>query len=666
MDIDTVGILGAGTMGSALAQKFSQEGMKVVMVDTEGRFLERGLKNIRDMLGEAVSRGILTEKDVGRALSRISATTHNRDLASCQLVIEAVFEDLDVKQDVLARISDVVSPETILATNTSSFSVSQLSQSVSHPERFLGLHFFYHAAKNRLVEVVRGKSTRESIYRDALWFMSRCGKDAICCRDSHGFVVNRFFVPWLNEAVRIHEEGLAGTGAVDMIARETFGCTLGPFALMNATGVPIAYFAGKTLGEAFGSFYEPAPVLKSQAESGQPWTITQPGEVEPAVGDLIARRLLAVIFLVSSQLLDERVCGAGDINRGARIGLQWKKGPVELYDRYGGQEMGRQIKNLVGSWGLSLPQALSDNHWQMDFVTVDKRDGTGILTMNRPEDLNALNPSVIRQLSDAFSRLDDDGEVETIVITGQGKAFVAGADVKFFVDHIKSKTVGEIARFTAHTQDLFQRIDDSPKTVVAVVNGFALGGGLELALAADIIVALDRARFSFPETGIGIYPGLGGTQRTVRRIGSGLTKYLVYTGSTLFASRAREMGLIDKVIGWEEYREILDGNISVEKTGPLLDDDWRAIETFFNRHTVSEFLASDKLLSQEMLSERWLPMVKQIQSKAPRALLVSESLIDGQKGTTSELEHLEEIFATEDALVGLQSVGRKSPRFRGR
>ena len=654
-----VGIVGAGTMGSALAQKFSQEGKNVVLVDTEDDFLERGLEHIKATLTEGVSRGIFIGERVTEIVAQISPTTNLQNLAQCQLVIEAVFEDFNVKKDLFRKLSSIVPADTIVATNTSSFSVTDLSASITRPERFLGLHFFYHAAKNRLVEVVRGKTTDENVFKKVMWFMQRCGKDPIVCRDTHGFVVNRFFVPWLNEAVRIVEEGIAKPAAIDSVACKTFGCGMGPFALMNATGIPIAYHTQKTLEEAFSMFYHPAEALRKQAEKNEPWHIESAEESDPALSEQIANRMLGVVFLVCGQLLDEQVCMAGDINRGARIGLRWRKGPLELFHKYGEHRVRELVDTVADSWNLETPASLSIDNWQPDFIVTAKEESTGIITINRPEDLNAMNPVVFSQLADVFETQNSDDSIDTILISGQGKAFVAGADIKFFIDHIQKNTISEIVDFTVAGQELFQRIDDSHKTVVAIVNGLALGGGLELALSTDIIVSLEKAMFAFPETGIGIYPGLGGTQRTVSRIGKGLTKYLVYTGQMLDARTAKEIGLVDKIVTWDELFDVMKNLKDMTRSPVQLSDKWRQVEEFFNTYTVEQFLGEDEF------PEAWLPIVKKIRYKAPRALQLAELLINEHQGPKSELRYIEEIFRTKDALAGLQSVGGKPAKFKG-
>ncbi|NQU66864.1 MAG: 3-hydroxyacyl-CoA dehydrogenase/enoyl-CoA hydratase family protein [Candidatus Marinimicrobia bacterium] len=658
--IKSVGIIGAGTMGSALAQKFAQEGFPVTIMDREDRFLQKGLSNIQSTLNEGVERRIFTPEKVEAILGRITLTTTMSDLSTCGLIIEAVFEDLAVKQDLFARLSESVPVDTIIATNTSSFSVTELSSFVSHPERFLGLHFFYHAAKNRLVEIVKGEKTNDEAFEQCMWFMQQCGKDPIVCEDANGFVVNRFFVPWLNEAVRIFEEGIAQSGDIDLIACKTFGCGMGPFALMNATGVPIAYHAQKTLQHAFGDFYKPADALKAQTDLNLQWEIPETTDLDSKIAETISERLASVVLFVCGQILDEKICTAGDISRGAGVGLQWRKTPIDLFFKYGESRVKSLTEKLSHNWKMPVPLSITQGEWIPDFVSSEIKGDVGRIIINRPEGLNAMNPLVVSQLAVAFDQLDADPDITTIILTGRGKAFVAGADIKFFIDHIKNQTIPEIVKFTTEGQALFQRIDVSTKKIVAVVNGLALGGGLELALTADVIVALNNAVFAFPETGIGIYPGLGGTQRTIDRVGTGLTKFMIYTGQMLNAKTATEIGLIDGIVTWNEIQSLPEHASKLSRKNPILSDYWQEISNYFNSKTVYNLLDNHYEIPTGMEK-----MISRIRTKAPIALQLSERLINDHKGPESELMYISDLFRTQDALAGLQNVGKKPPTYRG-
>src|SRR5262249_52222538 len=229
----TVGIVGAGTMGAGIAQKYAQEGLQVVLVDLDDAKAKAGMEKLEKSLAEAVSRKILDDKRAAEVRSRVTATADWSKLASADLVIEAVFEDLAIKKDVFARLDQACRADAALATNTSSFYVRDVAAATAHPARVLGLHYFYHPAKNRLVEVVAHDGTDRALLAQVWALQERIGKTPIASRDAPGFVVNRFFVPWLDEAVRIVEEGAASIASVEKAGKDAFGIGMGPFELMN-------------------------------------------------------------------------------------------------------------------------------------------------------------------------------------------------------------------------------------------------------------------------------------------------------------------------------------------------------------------------------------------------------------------------------------------------
>jgi enoyl-CoA hydratase / 3-hydroxyacyl-CoA dehydrogenase len=657
--IKKVGIIGAGTMGSGLAQKFAQEGFEVILADREMQYIDKGLANIKATLDEGVQRRLFSEQQVQNILSGIKGTDNLHDLEQCDLIIEAIFENFDAKVELFTTLSGFVDSDTIIATNTSSFSVDDLSASVKKPERFIGLHYFFHPAKNRLVEIIPGSATSPNVIESIYRFSVMSGKDPIYTADKNGFAINRFFVPWLNESVRLLAEEVATIAQIDAICKKVFGIGMGPFALMNATGVPVAMHAQKTLA-SFGPFYQVSPCLEEQVAANQDWQV---GDVDQAeYGDelyqLVAERMLGTVFYVSSQILAEKVCTATDLNRGAKIGLRWRQGPVDLMKRYGQDTVIEYIKKIIAPYQEAMPAADSQD-WALEYVTYQKNGKKAVVTMARPEDMNALNEDVMHQLDTKFTRADTDTEVETIFITGLGKAFVAGADIRFFVRNMKANAVDNILEFTKYGQEVFKKIDESSKKVVAVLNGMALGGGLELALCADEILATPKASVAFPETGIGIYPGLGGTQRATPRVGRGIAKYLILTGKMLRAKDALEIGLVDAVISNEEMFDILAGQqaLPVAKQ-PHVGEVWQKIADLYQHNSYRSIMAgeyTDGGLDDEIIAK----LAKTMGFKAPLAMDTAEQLIEEAKGPESELQFLNMIFSTSDAMLGLTSIGKK-------
>jgi enoyl-CoA hydratase/3-hydroxyacyl-CoA dehydrogenase len=672
---ERLAVIGAGNMGAGIAQKMATEGFDVTLVDLDDARVAQGVERIRRTLAEAVERKILRAEQVDAILARVRATADWGACAEVDLAVEAVFEDLEVKRRVFARLDELARPDAILATNTSSFLVSDLARATRRPERVLGLHYFYHPAKNRLVEVIPGRATDPAHVQSAWALQERLGKTPIRSADAPGFVVNRFFVPWLNEAVRLLEERVADLPTIEAGCRQAFGVGMGPFELMNVTGVPIALHAATTLGQAFGPFYAPAERLRRQVEANEPWPLA--GEPDARRFDAVAERMLAVVFFVAAALVEEGVGTIEDTDIGARVGLRWPAGPFELMNRHGVAAAAALAGARAARHDLALPRLLREQGargtpFTFRLVRSAVRDGVATLTLDRPDTLNALDEALVGQLAHAFRAAADDPAVRGIVITGAGKAFVAGADVRFFVRHMESGDLERIVEFTRAGHELLHAIASCPKPVVARLDGVALGGGLELALACRFIVASPRASVAFPETGIGIYPGLGGTQRTPRRIGPGLAKWLIYTGRMLGAQEACDIRLIDAVVPHGELdgtiRRLIDHGRPADggATWPIA---LVPLERFFSKMPVEEIRLGRADTGGD---EQLVRAMKQVATKAPIALRLAEKLIDLStrvdlpSGLAAELEHLPEIFRTADAHEGLSTLGKRRPTFQGR
>jgi enoyl-CoA hydratase / 3-hydroxyacyl-CoA dehydrogenase len=668
-------VIGAGNMGSGIAQKMATEGFRVLLVDVDDEKAVRGRTIIERTLADGVERKIFRRDEADAILRRVTATSRFEDLAAADLVVEAVFEDFEIKKRVFSRLDDVCRPDAILATNTSSYSVTELAAPTRHPERVIGLHYFYHPAKNRLVEVVGGNESDATCLRRAWRLQEALGKTPIASSDSYGFIVNRFFLPWLTEAVRMLEEGVAGMATIDEAAKKAFGIGMGPFELMNVTGVPIALHAATTLGGAFGPLYGAPALLRSQVESGEPWPID--GTVDTGLFTLIGERLATAVFFVAAALVDEGVGTIDDTDIGARVGLRWRRGPFELMNEYGVDRAIGLVTAFAEHWQLPVPrvlqqQARTAKPFTFTVVRSEIADGIATLTINRPDKLNAINGEVIGALEQAFARAAADPAVKGIVIAGAGKAFVAGADIRFFVRNIESGDIDRIAAFTERGQNLLRAIEACPKPVIARVHGMALGGGVELALACHRIIATPKATFAFPETGIGIYPGLGGTQRTTRRVGKGLAKWLVLTGDTIGATEAASIGLVDAVVPYEELDAAIASAVAagavVNRTPAAVPPSHQAIAEYFDRPDIATRRDVGPAAHDD---PRIVKSATRIGLKAPIALRIAADLID--KGTTLpladglrlELSHLREIFSTKDAYEGLSSLGKKPPVFTG-
>ena len=678
MKIQKIGVIGAGNMGSGIAQKIAQEGVEVVLVDTENRFVQKGLDNIKKTLSEGVTRKLFSEDQTKDIINHIKGTTNKDEVKDADFIIEAIFEDIEVKKELFRYLDKICEDKTILASNTSSFSISDLATSTNRADRFVGLHFFYHPAKNRLLEIIPGKNTSEKTINSAKILSTMIGKTAIIVTDSPGFAVNRFFVPWLNEATRILEEDIANIPTIDDTAKKVFRIPMGPFELMNVTGIPIAYHSTVSLGENISDFYRFSNCLKMQFESKQQWDLT--GEIDNTNIKVIEDRLLGAVFTVACTLATESVSVIEDIDRGAKIGLRWQKGPFEMMNHLGIERSYEIVTKFIEKYPeLKIPAILkkqfeSKKPWSFSYVDLEIKDGIAKILINRPEAMNAINEEVISQLEKQFTKAHTDSKVKAIVLEGAGKAFVAGADIQYFIKKIKENKIDDICKFTRYGHTVLNKIDASKKPVIAKLNGLALGGGAEIALSADNIIATEKGSIGFPETGIGIYPGLGGTQRTTHNIGKELAKYLIFTGKILDAKTAESIGLVDYIFPPDKIDSKISelvADSSIIKKSIKKDDElpeiFQKIRSYFTDNNLKSLISGGN-----DLNELGKKISKTISYKAPIAIKLANKIIDeGSKlnlneGLELELKHLSEVFSTKDALEGLNSViMRRRPTFKG-
>ncbi len=668
--IATVGVVGAGTMGSAIAQHFVMKGLPVILVDQQQQFLDRGVGYMRDSLGEALQRGLIDQQAFDQILGRLHCTTDQAELARVDLVVEAIFENLEVKKGLFAELEKLVSKECILASNTSSFLISEIAADLQTPERVVGVHYFYHAAKNKLVELIPGKKSAPEIVTALENFYTFYDKTPILVKDAPGFAVNRFFVPWLNEAARLYEEGCGSIAFIDRVACQVFGVGMGPFALMNATGVPIAMHAADGLASVLGAFYAPAEILRRQVEAKHNWNVedARPLNNGSDQEEVVTRRLVGASLGVAAQMVDEGVVDATSADLGARSGLRWPVGPFELLDKLGAGNVRTMVQGVFSPWGLPAPACLVDatqaDKLRLDWVTTEVLGDSGFIIFNLPDRMNPLGEEVMRQLDRCVDQLNANSDISKFFIHGKGKAFIAGADIKFFLDAMAAGDLDRIQSFTEFGQQVLNKISASDKTTYAYLDGLALGGGLELALACDYRIGTHKSLLAFPETGIGIYPGLGGTQRASRLIGVARAKQLIASGQFINAQQAYAYGLVDTVLeplfDWHELAGISLGQSQpgrVQVTAQEL-----------------EFAQFNGDLGHPLLArEDNVKLAKAIARKAPIALKTAMNLVERgfplelQKGLQLELDGLKSIFATEDARTGLSSIlSGKKPNYIGK
>lgn len=269
MQIETIGIVGAGQMGSGIAQVCAAAGLSVVLHDVDAQAVQRSLAGISAGCGKRVAKGSLSADDAARIMSHIEAGTALADLAQCDFVIEAATENVQIKREILASVDAVVKPDAIVATNTSSVSITRLAAALRDPSRFVGMHFFNPVPVMALVEVIRAMQTSDRAFETAVALGERLGKTAINVKNAPGFVVNRLLVPMINEAVFLLQEGAAKAEEIDAGMKLGANHPIGPLALADLIGLDTVLAIMEVLQREFGDAkYRPAPLLREMVDAG--------------------------------------------------------------------------------------------------------------------------------------------------------------------------------------------------------------------------------------------------------------------------------------------------------------------------------------------------------------------------------------------------------------
>lgn len=271
MAIKTVGVVGAGTMGSGIANLIASSGFQVFLHDVDTKFLENGLARIEKFMNKSVEKGKITESEKAEVIERIHTTTNLEDLQEVDFVIEAVVEDLDVKKEVFTKLDQILPEDVIIATNTSSMSITVLAETTKRPEKVAGMHFFNPAQIMKLVEVVRGLKTSDETVSKIQSFAKELGKEPIeVKKDVPGFIVNRIMIPQFIEAIRLLEEGVATAEDIDKAVTLGLNYPMGPFTLQDYAGVDIGYYVMEYMkNELNDNRYAPPLLLKQLVRAGR-------------------------------------------------------------------------------------------------------------------------------------------------------------------------------------------------------------------------------------------------------------------------------------------------------------------------------------------------------------------------------------------------------------
>jgi len=574
-----IAVLGAGEMGHGIAELAALRGFHVSMRDIKPEFVDRGMERIRWSLGKLVERNEVTKEQADEALARIHTTT---DLAEAvkdaDIVIEAVFEDLDLKKKVFAEI-DAHAPEgAILGSNTSGLSITQMGRATKRPGKAVGLHFFNPVMMMPLLEIVKGEDTSEATLEAAQDLARKLGKTPIVCRkDVPGFITSRTIAPYMLEAAWIHDEEGVPTEVIDSALKFKVGFPMGPFELTDRVGVDLMAMATAKQGIPVPPSIERLAKAGKHGQKAGEGFYRYKGDGKPAINpdqgkDFDPMRVLAPVINEAARLLEWEVAPAETIDLAMRLGTAFPKGPLRLADEYGidvvlaslgGSKRHTPVKLLgamaaEGRLGVKAGQGFyyhgerpMETKYDTIRVETDGETGIATITLNRPDRLNTINPEMVEELDRALAELERDEKVRCVVVTGAGeKAFSAGADVTAFGSIDKSFKAWGYAR---RTQLVVDRLANFPKPTLAAINGYAFGGGCEIALACDFRVAAKRAKLGQTELNLGLITGAGGAPRLVKLLGLAKAKEIVLLSARYTAEEAHKIGLVTRVVENESF-----------------------------------------------------------------------------------------------------------------
>ncbi len=362
----SVAVIGAGTMGSGIAQVAAQAGHTTYLYDTRPGSVEQALHALSKTLDKLVEKGTLTAAEASAVHGRIKPANELKHLASCGLVIEAIIEDLGVKKNLFSDLEAVLSAEAILATNTSSLSVTAIAAACERPERVIGLHFFNPAPLLPLVEVVPGIATEPTLAAQCAELMRTWGKTPVVCKDTPGFIVNRVARPFYGEALRIHEEGIADMATIDHAMKSVGGFRMGPFELMDLIGNDINFAVTKSVFEAFfyDPRYRPSITQQRQVESGRLGRKSGRGYYDYAEGVIppqpnndpqllanICSRVVTMLINEAVEALNLGIADRDDLDLAMTKGVNYPKGLLKWADEKGLETCLVLLEQLQAEYG---------------------------------------------------------------------------------------------------------------------------------------------------------------------------------------------------------------------------------------------------------------------------------------------------------------------------
>ncbi|SMD31233.1 3-hydroxyacyl-CoA dehydrogenase /Enoyl-CoA hydratase [Picrophilus oshimae DSM 9789] len=567
--IKNITVIGAGLMGHGIGEVFALNGYNVNLYDSFPAAIENAKKSIDNSLSRLLNSGKIKKEDLNEIKSRIKFHGNlDEALMDSDFVIEAVPERLDIKTSVLSEVSKKT--DSIIATNTSSIRISEIAEHIDKPERFLGMHFFNPPVVLKLVEVIRGEKTAESVFNEVYNLAKSIKKIPIkVMKDTPGFVVNRISGPETLLFCFIYQSGLAKPEEVDSYIKAQ-GMPMGPYELFDYVGLDVIKDLFDYYGNELSQDYKKCTVISDLVNSGKKGMKTGQGFYKWENGKALIPRanpsdkinlmdIFALEINEAVKLIEDGVATPEDIETGVKYGLNRPFGPISVAEGLSNREVKDTLLKLyemskfetfkpaksIDSGNLkaiihkkiSVPEVQEKKN---KYIIEEKNNRVLKLLLNNGKN-NLITKELVDELNDEIDMISKNDDINVVVITGRD-TFSAGADLSQFF-----RNSADFMKNAERVERVFDRIRKTGKIFIAAIKGYALGGGLELALACDIRMATRSSILGFPETSLGLIPGYGGSQRLYKLIGMSRAVSMILTAERITGERALDYGIVNKL-----------------------------------------------------------------------------------------------------------------------
>lgn len=657
LNISKLSVIGAGQIGPDIclhfAKTFWKNDVALVLVDISQDALDSAKAKIEKKIAYGEQSGAFKPEMAETMHKSILYTTDYSNVAGSNLVVEAATEDGNIKDIIFKQVEKLTDDNCIYLSNSSHMQPEVIFRNIENKGRCLVAHYFFPAERNLIVELVPGKETDKQITADLLGFYEAIGKVPIEVGSSYGYAIDPIFEGLCQLAILCLEKGYGTVKEIDAIAQKTLKQGVGPFTALNLTGGnPITNHGLEEMRKTHIGWFRSPKTLQQMVAQNSKWETAKRGEeveVDPETAEVLRKQFLGGYFALCSYIIDRGITNVNDLDMATEIALVIGA-PFTMMNRLGIEKAHTLVKEWCAEhsnfpFPKSLDHAMLNGGWKISRVTCRKVDSIAVLTIRRPKVLNALNLEVLQELKAEIEKAENDKAIEAIVITGFGtKAFVSGADINM----LAALKTSEEGYENSHTfQSLINSIEKCKKPTVCALNGFAFGGGNELAITCTARIAKKGLPVIAcqPEANLGFIPGSGGTQRLPRLVGVDIAAEILRTARTVSAKEALEIGLIDRVAEGDLVTEAVDFAKKLAK-GEVKPREWTKGGT--------EEVSTPKELDIGHLSRK----IDAIMNKA-----IYEGIkLPLPEGLELEAKLFGECILTEDMRIGLENFKKNGPK----